>query len=222
MAIKLPERNYLTFSEVMKRWDCSENDLIFAIINGDIKPSIRLGVESRVVTWVMNAMGDWHADDSVPEGGYRLTHKPNAWIYLQDPEQTHPFDCVFKYVADSRNPTKDEDSPDYWFKLPTPMVMADIKSSAVFLLKEVAEYEQKHGADAESYKEDKPLRTRERNTLLAIIAALCNETKCDYKKPAHAARKILRMTDRGGLSIGESTIESHLKKIPDALEARMK
>mgnify|MGYP003340231686 CR=1 FL=1 len=32
---------------------------------------------------------------------------------------------------------------------------------------------------------------------------------------AHAAAKM-------GVSIGESTIESHLKKIPDALETRMK
>lgn len=70
--------------------------------------------------------------------------------------------------------------------------------------------------------EEKPLSTRERNTLLAIIAALCKEAKIDYTKPAKAAGQILHTIDSMGLQIGETTIESHLKKIPGALETRMK
>lgn len=70
--------------------------------------------------------------------------------------------------------------------------------------------------------EEKPLATRERNTLLAIIAALCKEAKIDYTKPAKAAGQILHTTDSMGLQIGETTIERHLKKIPDALGTRMK
>ena len=70
--------------------------------------------------------------------------------------------------------------------------------------------------------DEKPLSTNERNTLLVIIAALCSEAKIDYKKPAKAAGMILHTADSMGLKIGETTIERHLKKIPDALEARMK
>lgn len=70
--------------------------------------------------------------------------------------------------------------------------------------------------------EEKPLATRERNTLLAIIAALCKEAQIDYTKPAKAAGQILHTTDSMGLQIGETTIERHLKKIPDALGTRMK
>jgi hypothetical protein len=69
---------------------------------------------------------------------------------------------------------------------------------------------------------DKPLGTRERNTLLIIIAALCEEAKLNYKTAAKTAVLIRSMTDQVDARIGESTIEGHLKKIPDALEARMK
>ena len=67
-----------------------------------------------------------------------------------------------------------------------------------------------------------PLSTRERNTLLTIIAALCKEAKIPYDKPAKAAGMIQSTAAKMGLSIGESTIEGHLKKIPDALATRMK
>jgi hypothetical protein len=69
---------------------------------------------------------------------------------------------------------------------------------------------------------EKLLSTRERNTLLTIIAALCKDAGYDITKPAKTAGLIQSTAAKMGLSIGESTIEGHLKKIPDALEARMK
>lgn len=69
---------------------------------------------------------------------------------------------------------------------------------------------------------DKPLATVERNTLLTIIAVLCSEAKIDYKKPAKAAGSILHQADLLGFKLGETTIESHLKRIPKALESRIK
>ena len=71
-------------------------------------------------------------------------------------------------------------------------------------------------------KQEKPLTTRERNTLLAIIAALCNEAKIDHTKPSKAADYILSTADKMGLSISKRGIEEHLKKIPDMLASRMK
>lgn len=68
----------------------------------------------------------------------------------------------------------------------------------------------------------KPLNTRERETLLTIIAALCKESKVDIHKPSKAADIIQSMTDSLGAHVAKRTIEEHLKKIPDALETRMK
>ena len=70
--------------------------------------------------------------------------------------------------------------------------------------------------------QEKPLSNRERNTLLTIIAALCKEAKLDYTKHAKTAGLIQSTVAGMGASIGETTIEGHLKKIPEALGTRMK
>ena len=69
---------------------------------------------------------------------------------------------------------------------------------------------------------EKPLLTRERNTLLTIIAALCKDAGYDYTKHAKTAGLIQSTGEKMGVSIGETTIEGHLKKIPDALGSRAK
>ena len=78
------------------------------------------------------------------------------------------------------------------------------------------------GGDSEIDLADKPLGTTERNTLLTIIAALCKEAKLDHTKHAKTAGLIQSTAAGMGVSIGETTIEGHLKKIPDALTTRMK
>ena len=75
---------------------------------------------------------------------------------------------------------------------------------------------------AESPKLDKHLDTRERNTLLAIIGVLCKEAKIPYESHSKAANLIHRTAERMGVSIGETTIEGHLKKVREALGTRMK
>ena len=69
---------------------------------------------------------------------------------------------------------------------------------------------------------DRPLKERERKTLLIIIAMLCKEAKIPYDKPAKAAGMIESTAATMGVSIGETTIEDHLKRIPAALATRMK
>lgn len=69
---------------------------------------------------------------------------------------------------------------------------------------------------------EKSLATRERNVLLAIVAALCREAKIDFLRHAKAAGLIKDLTVSLGLNVGESTIEAHLKRIPEALESRAK
>lgn len=83
-------------------------------------------------------------------------------------------------------------------------------------------FEREAKAQATDELMNMPISTRERNTLLTIIAALCKEAKIPYDKPAKAAGMIQSTAATMGVSIGETTIENHLKKIPDALATRMK
>lgn len=74
----------------------------------------------------------------------------------------------------------------------------------------------------EGSNSEKSLGTRERNTLLAIIGVLCRHGEFDYTTPAKTAVLIQDLAARMGISIGETTIEAHLKKIPNAIAGRMK
>ena len=66
------------------------------------------------------------------------------------------------------------------------------------------------------------LATRERGSLLVIIAALAGEANIPILTPSKAADLISDMTQKMGAYVAKRTIEEHLKKIPDALERRMK
>lgn len=69
---------------------------------------------------------------------------------------------------------------------------------------------------------EKPVTTRELNTLLTIIALLCKEAKLDYTVSSKTADLIVSTAAGMGVAIGKTTIREYLKKIPDALGARMK
>ena len=68
---------------------------------------------------------------------------------------------------------------------------------------------------------EKPLATVERNTLLTIIAALCNDSCINHKKRG-AAPQIAKLTKEIDAPVSEDAILKALQKIPNALETRMK
>ena len=65
------------------------------------------------------------------------------------------------------------------------------------------------------------LNKSSQNTLLTIIAALCDYAKIDIRKRG-AAAQIARLTEASASPVNEDTVGKYLKDIPDALEARMK
>jgi len=67
---------------------------------------------------------------------------------------------------------------------------------------------------------DKPLGTRERTTLLTVIAALASVANVDVTATTKAAGIIEAAASGLGVRIGKRTIEEYLKRIPDALERR--
>lgn len=70
-------------------------------------------------------------------------------------------------------------------------------------------------------KIDRPLTTRQRRTLLTIIAAFCKYEGID-PKARDAVAQIVQMTEDLSVPISNDTVRATLKEIPDALEARMK
>lgn len=68
---------------------------------------------------------------------------------------------------------------------------------------------------------NKGLTTTERNTLLTIIAALCNDDAINYQERG-AARRIAELTEAIGAPVSEDAVKRHLDKISEALESRKK
>lgn len=67
----------------------------------------------------------------------------------------------------------------------------------------------------------RPLRTVERDTLLVIIAALCNHSKINLKAHGTAAM-IARLTEDLGAAVSHETVRKTLEKIQEAVEFRSK
>lgn len=68
---------------------------------------------------------------------------------------------------------------------------------------------------------EKPIATSERNSLLTIIAALC-EYSAIKPQERGAASQIAKLTEEIGAAVSDDTVRRTLAKIPDALESRMK
>ncbi len=68
---------------------------------------------------------------------------------------------------------------------------------------------------------DRAMTTTERNTLLTIIAALCDYSDIKLQERG-AASKIVKMTEEIGAPVTDDTIRNVFGKIPDALESRKK
>ena len=111
------------------------------------------------------------------------------------------------------SPAEPED-PDYFYPaegLPSDSVLV-VRVSALEALKaRIAQVD----APAE-----KPLGTRERTTLLVIIAALAKLAGLDLNRTTKAATAIEAETTRMGVRVSARSIEDHLKRIPAAREDR--
>ncbi|WP_264878088.1 hypothetical protein [Vibrio agarivorans] len=69
--------------------------------------------------------------------------------------------------------------------------------------------------------DEKPLATRERNTLLVLIGALCRQLDINPSSPG-VASSVAAMTELVGAPVGEETVKNKLDQVAEALERRQK
>lgn len=97
----------------------------------------------------------------------------------------------------------------------------EISSETLVIAEDVKKYLMPQTKRITTEKQEKPLETRQRRTLLTIIAALCKHAGIDPQVRG-AAQRIKQMTETLGTPIDDETIKKALDGIPDALETRMK
>ena len=59
MAIKLPEKTWFTFHEIMERWQCTENDIRRLVIEQSLVPSIRTSEKLTMPDWEFESSGNF-------------------------------------------------------------------------------------------------------------------------------------------------------------------
>ena len=222
--MKFVAKKHYTFAELQVRWGCEQSDLVQAVIDHELIPSVHIyrgNYELKIFEYDYDADSDKNrlSVDSILNGEDRATEWCDGFHYLIWPHRTGVSDCEFHYFSLLAT---GHDEGDICFALASPIGIPYLLEHGVFMPKEVARVEAFGDGQSESKNTAKPLSNRERDTLLTIIAALCKEAKIDISSPSKAGDFIASLTDSIGAHVAKRTIEEHLKKIPNALETRMK
>jgi len=220
--MKFIVKKLYTFAELETRWECGRNDLVQAVIDGELIPSVHI---ERGKYDIKQFESDYDGDADIErlfiggrwDGEQPATDRCNGFHFLIWPQRTGISDCQFHYFSESAT---GHEEGEVCFELTSPVGIAHVLEHSVFMPKEVARVEAASDHATVANVAEKPLAKRERDTLLTIIAVLCNESKLDFSKAAKTASLIQGMADLMKVTLGETTIENHLKKIPDALGTR--
>jgi hypothetical protein len=168
MAIKLPSRNYFTFPELMARWQCTENDLRALIIDEALKPSYFFPPEVIYRVCKLQPNGSVLVEELDDEEKFYNT----SAFYLQTPTQNALFDCQFTLFTRKRTPPKlIKGEPGEVYMLEEPLDLNHVLQKGAVMMEELA-FVESQLMEQEIDSSDKPLSTKERNTLLTIVAVL--------------------------------------------------
>jgi hypothetical protein len=94
-----------------------------------------------------------------------------------------------------------------------------LPTDCVFVVRTAALSEFEHSIDDTKAKDQKPLSPNERNTLLVMIAALCEEAGIRHQDRT-AASDVVRLADAIGVNVSDDTTRKVLRQIPEAVRAR--
>lgn len=136
LSTPVPQRNHLTFQEVLTRWNWQIDDLKEVVVSGELVPSL---YESKPL-WPMRIGANGKRQHNPTEPAI----VPNRWMYLVGVKTTGPFDCKFTYFADR---PKDIDSENPVYKRvgngynDLSATLSDVIERGGFSIQEVKRYE---------------------------------------------------------------------------------
>ena len=219
MAIKFT-RKYLTVPEVLQRWQCSEIDLIHEIVEGNIPPIIYVSEPDEYTDKDGNTVflppESYISVDGDDLGELDPIFYSIGYLRLTAPLRTTINSCEFMLFENVTSP------PGVFGRLKRFLPLEKYWNQMVFDIGEIINFERER-TDVVPMGDDKPVATRERTTLLTIIAALAKKANLDViGEPGKSALSIESLTDALPAHVSKRAIEEHLKKIPDALDRRMR
>lgn len=207
---KLIKKKYLTFDELLNRWNCKKEDIHYHISEGELKPSIVWNDYVDIYFWEPSAENSKQFSlKPLIEEGIAQSEFISKRIFLQQPVITGVSNYKFSIATHEEYPEKSKSNK--WYKLRTTLsydfsYLAEIdakkiESESIFMMEQIENCELSY----RSQVADKPLDIRVKNNYLRLIFALANNIKgFNYNKPFESAQLILNENDE--LDIGQQTI----------------
>jgi len=139
-------KDYLTFDDLLKRWNCEKRDVHYLIANGDLVPSIVWDEAAIQCHWEPDTSGNTNSlllVSNKDEQGKHVVIHLHGWVYLRLPTVYGPYSKYrFSYASTKFGPIEEfDDTPWYRlvtsrYDLSTASANAEwIESNAVFMMK---------------------------------------------------------------------------------------
>ena len=226
MKATVTDREYLSFTEAQSYLDCSDNDLRAWVTSGRLKPSVFMAEPCTLLQWGQDEsdsanIGDLEPVPILDHEGADILVATEGWYFLQQPRSTGPFDCSFSLISEGVHPETSLGCGTHIYGLSRTITMSDVQSKCVFMVAELQRFNAERGQPP-SLAEDKPLKTRERNNLLALIGVLAHLAKIDNTKTSKAAQGIEAVANDLGVKLPYTTILNHLKAAAEAMDGKKK
>jgi uncharacterized protein (TIGR02391 family) len=161
MAIKFPERGYLTFAELVSRWKCEADDVRYAVTLQMIMPSMHFSERLDGLYWVHETQENGSplilTLRRKPEDE-DVFWSPDGWYYLREPRTTGPHACEFLHLCVKpfapifREPTK-----GIWYWVPRPITLSEVEERGVFMMHEVLKFEERYGGEQKLEERTEPV-----------------------------------------------------------------
>lgn len=221
--LKLPEKDYLTFGELAKKWDCKEVDLFHYVATRKITPSYF--VSGNYELFMIDPI---ESDENGICSNFKYEYQRGIF-FLNLMEHTERRECSFRYFSNKRELSEF----DFFYSLNNPVTinlvgteLIHVDDNLVFVKEEINRFELENfpNGTAKSEKQtiEKELNGKARNSALLIIGGLVMST---YKMDIHAKKlnglsEIVDDLNRVGISITSETVSEWIKESAEIIEKK--
>ena len=228
MAVKLPQRKFLTFPELQDRWACTENDLRRMVLSALLIPSYLWNDPVNVVTFIeatQDGLAYWEPSQ-VPNDREFEDEKDrmefpyksifaDGFYFLLFPWQTSALNCNFVYLSKDRSVTQQAGQTCLMLKRPkSALTLDDVIESGAVMMSEILLFEGASEAELE-----KPLSTTERNSLLRLVIgmAIGAYSYSPSSKKSFAPTEICNDLELLGISMTRETVGKYLREAENSV-----
>jgi len=219
MPLDLSVKKYYTFPELASRLQCSEQDLRYWVMEGELTPSsyIRAG-ENR--QYLMEPDEDYGTTGAVRPSELCDACDPDSvsarvWLsgfhYLVFPIRTSINQCEFRFAATL---SSGFDYGDIIYELDASIGIDKVMEEGVVMAVELDRFEALKSEKGKFNRLEKPLATIEHNSLLKLVIGMAikgyahDPAASKSTSPKEIADDLAQL----GLDITDDTVRKHLKK----------